>query len=40
MRLGVFGSLEDAPILAQAGFDYVEINVVRDLQPELEMRSR
>jgi len=36
MQLGVFGSLEDAPILAQAGFEYLEINVVRDLQPESE----
>ncbi len=36
MKLGVFASLEDAPLLAQAGYDYVEINVVRDLQPQLE----
>ena len=39
MKLGVFGAPEEAPILAQAGFDYVEINMVRDLQPEMDLAA-
>ena len=39
MKLGVFGSPEDTRALAQAGFDYVEINMVRDLQPELDLEG-
>ena len=34
MQLGVCGSPALAPVLAGAGFDYLEVNVVRDLQPE------
>jgi sugar phosphate isomerase/epimerase len=37
MQLGVYASPEDVPMLAQAGFDYVEISVVRDLQPEVDL---
>ncbi len=39
MKLGVFASPEDAPTLAQAGFDYVEISMVRDLQPEVDLEE-
>lgn len=35
MKLGVCGSPAVAGVLAEAGFDYIEVNVVRDLQPEL-----
>jgi sugar phosphate isomerase/epimerase len=37
MQLGVYAAPEEAPTLAQAGFDYLEINVVRDLQPEMDL---
>ena len=35
MKLGVCAQPEAAAVLAAAGFDYMEVNVVRDLQPEL-----
>lgn len=35
MKLGVCGSPAAAGVVAAAGFDYLEVNVVRDLQPEL-----
>ena len=34
MNLGVCGHPSVAHVLAAAGFDYIEVNVVRDLQPE------
>lgn len=34
MQLGVCASPDQAPILADAGFDYIELNVQRDLIPE------
>lgn len=33
MQLGICGSIEIASIAHGAGFDYVEVNVVRDLRP-------
>ena len=35
MKLGVCAQPEAAEVLAAAGFDYIEVNVVRDLQPEV-----
>ena len=35
MNLGVCAQPEAAEVLAAAGFDYIEVNVVRDLQPEV-----
>lgn len=35
MRFGVCGKIDDAPVLASAGFDYIELSVQSALRPQL-----
>lgn len=39
MTFGVCTTVDMAPVLAQAGFDYIELNVQRDLCPEEDLNT-